>query len=155
MSRCCCRIVTVTLAGSLMVTACGRGGGAPLADPLIDVFRRRAQEEGLSRTQTEGKRVFAHYCATCHGAGGEGDGQNAYNLDPRPPAFGESLKAHPPSYWRQVIEGGTAAVGRSLLCPPWGRNLPSGQIDALGSYLEVLAGVSAPTHTKPARSGAQ
>lgn len=155
MSTIYCQLVTVTVAGSLMVSACGRGDGALLVDPLMDVFHRRAQEEGLSPVQTEGKRFFTHYCVTCHGADGEGDGQNAYNLDPKPPVFRESLKAHPPSYWRQVIEGGTAAVGRSPLCPPWGRTLSSGQIDELGAYLEDLAGIGAPAQTKPEPSGAR
>ena len=68
----------------------------------------------VSRTETEGKRLFAHYCATCHGERGQGDGQNAYNLDPKPPEFQQSLSTHAPSYWRQIIEGGSAAVGRSL-----------------------------------------
>jgi mono/diheme cytochrome c family protein len=112
------------------------------------VFRQHAQDEGLSRVQTEGKRLFAHYCATCHGAAGQGDGQNAYNLDPAPPDFGASLKQHPHSYWRQIIESGSAAVGRSPLCPPWGRSRTGEEIDALLAYLETLSqpspGVAAP-----------
>lgn len=118
---------------------CGRAGQAPPADPLMGVFRQQAQEEGLTRIQTDGKRLFAHYCATCHGESGAGDGQNAFNLDPPPPDFQASLAQHPPSYRRQIIEGGTAAVGRSQLCPPWGRNLSASEIDALLAYLEVLA----------------
>lgn len=141
------------LAVGVTAVACGRGGGAPVGDPLMDVFHRRAQEEGLSRIQTEGKRLFVRYCVTCHGASGEGDGQNAYNLEPKPPNFRDSLKTHPPPYWRQVIEGGTAAVGRSPLCPPRGHNLSPGQIDALSAYLEALSGVAAPSRPRPAASG--
>jgi len=110
-----------------------------LTNPLEDVFYQQAQEEGLSRTQTEGRRLFLHYCATCHGETGRGDGQNAYSLDPAPPDFQESLNQHPPSYWRDIIVGGTAAVGRSPLCPPWGRNLATADVDALISYLEAAA----------------
>jgi len=94
------------------------------------------------RGQTDGKRLFVHYCATCHGDAGQGDGQNAYNLDPPPPDFHESLKVHQPSYWRQIIEGGSVAVGRSPQCPPWGRTLASSDLDALVAYLEVLANPS-------------
>lgn len=133
----------VVAAGSLVAPACRQGGTAPLSDPLMEILHRRAQEEGLTRVQTEGKRLFARYCDTCHGARGEGDGQNAYNLDPKPPAFRDSLKAHPSSYWRQVIEGGTAAVGRSPLCPPRGHNLSAQQIEALTAYLEALSGSAA------------
>ena len=127
----------LTVAAAL--AGCGRPGEAPPADPLMDVFRHQAQEEGLSRMQTDGKRLFAHYCVTCHGEAGTGDGQNAYNLEPKPPDFQQSLPQHAASYRRQIIEGGTAAVGRSALCPPWGRNLSATQIDALLAYLEELA----------------
>jgi len=131
--------------GSIVVcvAGCGRGQAAPPGDPLAEVFRRQAREEGLSRAETDGKRVFGHYCITCHGESGEGDGQNAFNLDPKPPNFRESLKTHPSSYWRQVIEGGTASVGRSSQCPPWGRTLSSVDVDALIAYLNVLPGGSA------------
>jgi len=108
-------------------------------DPLMDVFRAQAQEEGLTREETSGKRLFEHYCATCHGAEGTGDGQNAYNLDPPPPDFHASLSANPPAYWRRIVEGGTASVGRSPLCPPWGRNLTAADIDELVAYLDILA----------------
>jgi mono/diheme cytochrome c family protein len=131
--------LAITLTGLMLTIGCSRAKKTALADPLMDVFRRQAQEEGLSRQQTQGKRLFVHYCVTCHGDRGEGDGQNAYNLNPAPPNFKESLKANPPSYWRQVIEGGTAALGRSPLCPPWGRELNGRQIDAIVSYMQTLS----------------
>jgi mono/diheme cytochrome c family protein len=131
--------LAITLTGLMLTIGCGRSKKTALTDPLMDVFRQQAQEEGLSRQQTQGKRLFVHYCVTCHGDHGEGDGQNAYNLNPVPPNFKESLKANPPSYWRQVIEGGTAALGRSPLCPPWGRELGGRQIDAIISYMQTLS----------------
>jgi mono/diheme cytochrome c family protein len=132
------------LAVAVGLLGCGRGSSEKPAEPLMDVFRKAAQEGGLTRTQTEGKRLFATDCATCHGDNGGGDGQNAYNLDPQPPDFGTSLSGHPKAYWRQIIEGGTASVSRSPLCPPWGRSLSSAQIDALVAYLETLARPPAP-----------
>jgi len=135
--------------GALLATAtgCRPGTVASQADPLMDVFEKQAREEGLSRLETDGKRLFAHYCVTCHGETGEGDGQNAFNLDPKPPDFRVSLKLHQPAYWRQIIEAGSLAVGRSPLCPPWGRALASGDIDALVAYVGVL---SRPASEKPA-----
>jgi mono/diheme cytochrome c family protein len=144
--------LAIALGGFMLTVGCGRAKQTTLADPLMDVFRRQAQEEGLSRQQTQGKRLFVHYCVTCHGDKGEGDGQNAYNLNPAPPNFKESLKATPSSYWKQIIEGGTAAIGRSPLCPPWGRELSGRQIDAIVSYMRTL---SQPTEgSKPADSSA-
>jgi mono/diheme cytochrome c family protein len=135
----------------LGVAACNGAQEPPPSDPLEEVFHRQSQEEGLSRDQTEGKRLFVHYCITCHGEVGRGDGQNAYNLDPRPPDFSESLREHTPTYWRDIIQGGTAAVGRSPLCPPWGRNLTDQEMDALVSYLSVLAQSSS---SEPGDTGA-
>jgi len=132
------RPVLALLALWLGVVSCRRANPPAPADPLGDVFRKQAQEEGLNRTQTEGRRLFGQYCTTCHGERGEGDGQNAYNLEPKPPDFRQSLGAHPPSYWRQIIGGGSAAVGRSPLCPPWGRALSTREIDTLIAYLEAL-----------------
>ena len=128
----------------LGLAGCRRASPHAPPDPLGDVFRKQAQEEGLNRTQTEGRRLFGQYCATCHGERGQGDGQNAYNLDPKPPDFLKSLRTHPPSYWRQIIGGGSAAVGRSPLCPPWGRALSTREIDALVAYLEALGRASPP-----------
>ena len=141
------RSLKLWLSLSLALTACHRQRENPPSDPLADVFHRQEQEEGLSRNQTEGKRLFTHYCVTCHGAEGGGDGQNAYNLDPKPPDFRQSLRQQPTSYWREIIEGGTAAVGRSPLCPPWGRTLSRDDIDGLVSYLQVL---SRPPASQPA-----
>jgi mono/diheme cytochrome c family protein len=132
----------IALLGSgLLLALAGCRGQARAAQgaPLLDVFRKHAQEEGLTRVQTQGKRLFSHYCVTCHGEASHGDGQNAYNLDPKPPDFAASLKGHPEAYWRQIIEGGSSAVGRSPLCPPWGRTLTPTEIDALMAYLGVLA----------------
>jgi mono/diheme cytochrome c family protein len=136
----------VTATGLFLLALAGCRGHArpPLSEPLADAFRKHAQEEGLSRTETEGKRLFAHYCATCHGDAGHGDGQNSYNLDPKPPDFQESLSAHDSSYWRQIIESGTSSVGRSALCPPWGRTLSQDDVAALVAYLGKLSHATPP-----------
>ena len=143
------RTIALALVPLLVAASgCRRGTVTSQADPLTNVFRRQTQEEGLSRLETDGKRLFAHYCVTCHGETGEGDGQNAFNLDPKPPDFHASLRSHEPTYWRQIVEAGSVAVGRSPLCPPRGRTLTSGDVDGLIAYLGVLA---RPAGQKPAR----
>lgn len=136
--------VSFLLTLSLGLVACGRTNDPAPPDPIGDVFRKQAQQEGLSRAETDGRRLFRQYCETCHGEQGQGDGQNAYNLDPKPPDFRQSLRAHPPSYWRQIVEGGTTAVSRSALCPPRGRVLSARDIDTLMAYLVTLSRATAP-----------
>ena len=63
----------------------------------------------------------------------------ASNLQPPPPDFRESLPGLSVTDRRRVIEGGTAALGRSPLCPPWGRSLQESEVEALLAYLVVLA----------------
>ena len=115
-------------------TAC-RATPAPGKDAVQEAFR----DDALSAQEARGHRVFLQRCATCHGPQGRGDGQNAYNLQPPPPDFQESLAKLPVADRRKVIEGGTAALGRSPLCPPWGRSLGPDDVDALLAWLEAAA----------------
>ncbi len=78
-----------------------------------------------------GKGIFRHYCQTCHGETGAGDGFNAFNLDPRPrdlsdPAF---QKKKTDAELADTIRRGGAGVGLSALMPPWGHTLSARQID--------------------------
>ena len=107
------------------------------------------REGELSARESQGRRVFVQRCATCHGPQGRGDGQNAYNLQPPPPDFQESLPGLPVEDRRRVIEGGTVALGRSALCPPWGRSLGVSDVDALLAYLDVMAQPAAPEDEEP------
>lgn len=88
----------------------------------------------------EGRTVFLHYCAPCHGEGGHGDGFNAYNLDPRPrdlsnPEFqanrsDEELIA--------VVRSGGGVAGLSNGMPPWGRALNERQVNNVVAFLRTL-----------------
>ena len=85
-----------------------------------------------------GREVYQHYCQTCHGDSGAGDGFNAFNLDPRPrdfsdPAFQKKTDAD----IRDAIRRGGAGVGLSPLMPPWGRTLSERQIDDVILYLHT------------------
>jgi len=97
------------------------------------------KDDALTAPQARGHRVFLQRCATCHGPQGRGDGQNAYNLQPPPPDFQESLAKLSPADRRKVVESGTAALGRSPLCPPWGRSLGPDDVDAVVAWLEVAS----------------
>ena len=128
---------------ALLALALATGCRPAPKDPLVNAVQEAFREGELSSRESHGRRVFVQRCATCHGPGGRGDGQNAYNLQPPPPDFQESLPDLTPADRRHVIEGGTAALGRSALCPPWGRTLSESEVEALLVYLEVMAQPSA------------
>jgi mono/diheme cytochrome c family protein len=121
-------------ASALLAGAC-RTPSKPPRDAVQQAFR----EDALTAQQARGHRVFLQRCATCHGPQGRGDGQNAYNLELPPPDFQESLGRLSPADRRKVVESGTAALGRSPLCPAWGRTLGPDDVDAVLAWLDVAS----------------
>jgi mono/diheme cytochrome c family protein len=88
----------------------------------------------------QGQAVYRHYCLTCHGETGAGDGFNAFNLDPHPrdlsdPGF---QKGKTDADLAEAVKRGGAAVGLSPLMPPWGHTLSARQVDDVVLYLRIL-----------------
>ena len=88
-----------------------------------------------------GGKVFKHYCATCHGNEGQGNGFNSTNLAVPPRDFSNA------QFWRQatderlllaVSKGGTA-VSKSVLMPAWGQTLTDRQLNDVVTFLHTLA----------------
>lgn len=85
--------------------------------------------------------AFQGICATCHGAGGAGDGPAGAALDPPPANFTD------PAFWadrdRQriidVLENGAASVGGSSLMAAYGGLYTDEQIAELADYVIALA----------------
>ena len=100
----------------------------------------------LGYNAREGREVYRHYCSTCHGAEGMGDGFNAYNLDPRPRSLADSTfqAQHSDSDLVAAIRSGGGAVGLSTGMPPWGRTLRERQIENIVDYLRTLAAAESP-----------
>jgi mono/diheme cytochrome c family protein len=87
-----------------------------------------------------GQVTYRHYCQTCHGETGAGDGFNAFNLDPHPrdlsdPAF---QKAKTDAQLADAVKRGGAGVGLSALMPPWGHTLSERQVADVVAYLRAL-----------------
>ncbi len=87
-----------------------------------------------------GRATYEHYCQTCHGETGAGDGFNAFNLDPHPrdlsdPAF---QKKKTNADLADTIQRGGSGVGLSALMPPWGRTLSREEIDRTILYVRSL-----------------
>ncbi len=87
-----------------------------------------------------GKVTFTHYCQTCHGESGAGDGFNAFNLDPHPRDLSDPLfqKKKSDAELADAIRRGGAGVGLSALMPPWGHTLSDRQVGELVLYLRTL-----------------
>jgi len=125
-------IVLLPVAGS------GCSGTAPRADAAPKI--RALPVPDLGYNAREGRTLFAHYCATCHGDEGHGDGFNAYNLDPKPrdladPAFqakrsDDDLAA--------IIRSGGGVADMSTGMPPWEHTLGDRQIRNIVDYIRTL-----------------
>ncbi len=136
-----CRRAAVFAALSLAASlaGCQRRPAAPPSEPLLAAVRGGERAAGLTYAEAQGRLLFHHYCATCHGDEGKGDGQNASNLNPPPPDLTAPKSPPDPVFLRRVIAQGSAAVGRSPLSPPWGRSLREQEIDDLVLYCRALA----------------
>ena len=134
------RCATIMLS-LVLLSGCRRAPTPMPGDPLLDAIRADEREGNLSYAESQGKRLFAQYCATCHGDAAKGDGQNASNLNPPPPDMTIPRAGRDAPYIRKVIAEGSAAIGRSPLSPPWGRSLSPQQIDYLVAYCESFSRV--------------
>lgn len=99
---------------------------------------------GLPYNAREGRVLYLHYCLTCHGEEGHGDGFNAFSLDPRPrdladPAFQASKSDDDLA---AIIRSGGGVAGMSTGMPPYGRTLNERRIRNIVSYLRTLPGAS-------------
>jgi len=107
---------------------------------------RRPSEPVTPKTPAEpsydlrlGKRVFTHYCQTCHGEAGAGDGFNAFNLDPKPRDLADPVsQKKSDADLADAIRRGGAGVGLSPLMPPWGRTLTARQVEQVVLYVRSL-----------------
>lgn len=140
---------------ALLVLACGADSDEPSAAPErrpVDIPEQpgapptphepKPVPADLRGDADEGAVIYGQFCATCHGAGGKGDGSAAAALDPGPadhtdPAFMGTLSDE---HLYRVIQGGGAAVGKSPLMAPWGGVLTDEQIRDLISFLRRLSG---------------
>ena len=119
--------------------ACSRKPSASRNQPAPAAVTPAAPAAHVPYEARVGGEVYRHYCQTCHGDTGAGDGFNAFNLDPRPRDFSDpALLKKPDADIRDAIRRGGAGVGLSPLMPPWGRTLSERQIDDVILYLHTL-----------------
>lgn len=73
---------------------------------------------------------YQTFCATCHGADGDGNGPGAAALNPKPRSFADAAWQSSASDERiaKVIKEGGASVGLSPTMTPWGSALTDEEI---------------------------
>ena len=125
--------IPTTIVILILASACSRHRAPPAAAAV-------AEEKPLTYELRLGKATYQHYCMTCHGETGAGDGFNAFNVQPQPrdhtdPAF---QKAKSNADLADAIRRGGAGVGLSPLMPPWGKTLTDDQIKEVISYIRTL-----------------
>lgn len=89
----------------------------------------------------EGEKLYATYCASCHGPRGGGDGPAAAALDPKPAKHhdGTYMNALSNEHLFKVVKEGGASVGKSPLMAPWGGTLSDAQIWDVVAFMRSLA----------------
>jgi len=87
----------------------------------------------------EGKRLFLHYCSSCHGENGDGYGKYfGYGLEPQPPDFTvkEFIENRNDEQLILAISEGSIAIGKSNLCPPWRYTFNIEEINFIINYIK-------------------
>lgn len=115
--------VVLLSAALLLFVGCGAeestggGGGAPSASAPAD--RPQPAAVDTAQATAEAEAIFGSRCATCHGAGGAGDGPASKGLSPPPRDFRNAdwqAEVSDEHITNIVLYGG-AAVGRSPTMP--------------------------------------
>lgn len=122
-------------------------GQVALDEELIN-RRRQARQAFLATPQS----LYRHYCAHCHGEDAMGGGRLwAMDLPASPPDL-TVLKADK-NYVMAVIRGGSAAQGKSNLCPAWERTISPVNQERLAQYVVSLSQQPSLPPTAPATPG--
>lgn len=90
----------------------------------------------------KGRRLYAYYCADCHGRGGKGDGYNAKNLDPIPRDHTDSAEPYMAERTNEelfeAISKGGREISKSPFMPPFENTLSEEEMWSLVAYLRTL-----------------
>jgi mono/diheme cytochrome c family protein len=93
--------------------------------------------DGLRGDVLKGGVVFLARCALCHGTEGDGNGQMAKLLDPRPANLQRSVLSE--AQRDDIVRHGSAAVGRSAAMPRWELELDEEQLRNVIAYVADVA----------------
>jgi mono/diheme cytochrome c family protein len=127
----------------LVVTGCGKKQekGAKASKNTVSAADSAAAASKLPYAMKEGKRLYSHYCGVCHGESGDGSGQY-YGLTPAPANFTDKafMKSLSDEVLYKSINEGSAAVGKTNMCPPWGNSFNPEEIEFIAGYIKSFSG---------------
>ena len=138
------KIVLLSALSVLVIAGCGKQQGksgtkkVPSGTAAAD---SAATATKVPYALKEGKRLYSHYCGVCHGETGDGSGQY-YGLTPSAANFTDKafMKTLPDEVMYKAINEGSASVGKSNMCPPWGKSFHSEEVEFIVAYIRTLAG---------------
>lgn len=104
----------------------------------------------------DGAALYARWCASCHGAKGQGDGPNAAALPIKPAAHADkaTMSQRPDDTLYDTIAGGGAIMNRSARMPAFGASLSAGEIRALVAHIRSLCRCEGPAWSRDPKGGA-
>jgi mono/diheme cytochrome c family protein len=124
----------VAAAAALCLSSCrGREHPGRAIDPAVATIA--AERAGLGEPGVRGKILYASYCAVCHGETGAGDGFNSSNLGVPPPDLRQEVATRGEALVAKVVREGSASIGKSPLCPPYGRLLDDADRQLIVAYV--------------------
>jgi mono/diheme cytochrome c family protein len=136
-------LALITLIGVMILSACGGAKTEePAADEVIpDQYASMTNPSaGNADAAAAGKTIYDGKCASCHGAGGKGDGTAGAALNPKPADLTKTTE-DPDGllYWR-IAEGGTAEPFKTQgsLMPAWKDILSKDEIWQVVTYVRSL-----------------
>jgi hypothetical protein len=133
----------ITPADRKKSTAVAKPGDTPLTQWELNPPRWAAPVKDSTPPVPPGTNpLFTRYCTVCHGPEGRGDGQYYSDaLAARPANLTDSQAMGPISddQIATIINAGTVAVGKSPLCPPWGRVFSKEQVADLVVFVRGLS----------------
>ena len=93
-----------------------------------------------STAPRSGLSNYKSHCASCHGAGGKGDGWTAwlYRLKMRDLTDAAYMQTLPDDYIFQIIKHGGASLGKPGM-PSWGQDLSDREVRDLVIHIRSLA----------------
>lgn len=108
---------------------------------LWAVLGRRGDSVPAVIGPPDGRALYQHHCAECHGPSGKGDGPGASVVRQPMQDFTDATAMGKAGdrFLTEIIKKGSSQFGRSNAMPAWGMKLSDEEIQAIVAYIRALA----------------